>query len=146
MFDDADPLLRRVRELALALPDAAEKVSHGIPAFYTTKVFAYYGGSITSGGVYQRHEHSLLVLPDAEDRLALLEDERCYVPAYLGPSGWIGLDLDHATDWNEMAELIQESYRRTAGPRRVARLTQTSRLNPASGQGSGPRRPGPGVL
>ena len=122
MFDDDDPLLRRVRAIALALPDAAEKVSHGIPAFYTTKVFAYYGGSIKVGGVYQRHGHSLLVLPDADDRLALLEDDRCYVPAYLGPSGWIGLDLDDVTDWIEMAELIQESYRRTAGPRRVARL------------------------
>ena len=122
MFDDNDPLLRRVRAIALALPDAAEKVSHGIPAFYTTKVFAYYGGSIKVGGVYQRHGHSLLVLPDADDRLALLEDDRCYVPAYLGPSGWIGLDLDDVTDWIEMAELIQESYRRTAGPRRVARL------------------------
>ena len=40
-FDDGDPVLARVRELALALPDAGEKVSHGRPAFFTTKVFAY---------------------------------------------------------------------------------------------------------
>ncbi len=48
MFDDDDPVLRRVREVTLTFPDAAEKVSHGIPAFYTTKVFAYYGGSENS--------------------------------------------------------------------------------------------------
>src|SRR3712207_5305499 len=93
MFDDADPALLRVRSLALALPDAAEKISHGHPAFYTTKVFAYYGGSVKVDGVYQRHEHSVLVLADAGDRAALIADERCYVPAYLGASGWIGVDL-----------------------------------------------------
>ncbi|MFI5841833.1 hypothetical protein ACIA8K_19190 [Catenuloplanes sp. NPDC051500] len=56
MFDDADPVLRRVREIALAFPDAAEKVSHGRPAFYTTKVFAYYGGSVKVDGVYRQHQ------------------------------------------------------------------------------------------
>ncbi|MFI5959457.1 MmcQ/YjbR family DNA-binding protein [Cryptosporangium sp. NPDC051539] len=121
-FDDADPLLRRVRALALALPDAAEKISHGIPAFYTTKVFAYFGGSIKIDGEYHRHEHSILVLLDEEERTALTEDPRCYVPAYLGPSGWLGIDLTAETDWNEIAEFLDASYRLTAGPRRVARL------------------------
>ena len=45
MFDDDDPFLARLREIALALPDAAMKVSHGVPAFFTKKVFAYYGAS-----------------------------------------------------------------------------------------------------
>jgi len=122
MFEDADPLLRRLRELALAFPDAAEKISHGHPAFFTTKVFAYYGGSIKVDGSYRRHERSVLVLPDEHERLALLEDERCYLPAYLGPAGWVGLDLDGGTDWAEVGELLEASYRMTAGVRRVAAL------------------------
>ena len=122
MFDDADPLLSRVRELALAFPAAAEKVSHGHPAFYTTKVFAYYGGSIKVDGRYVAHEHSVLVLVEDDDRLALMEDARCYLPAYLGGSGWIGLDLNGRTDWQEVWELLDSSYRRTAGARRVAAL------------------------
>ena len=121
-FDDADPLLARVRELALALPDAAEKVSHGHPAFYTTKVFAYYGASRRVDGEWVRHDRSLLVLVDPEEREALLEEPRCYVPAYLGVAGWVGLDLDDDTDWAEVAELLDASYRRTAGKRRVAAL------------------------
>ncbi|MEV4132951.1 MmcQ/YjbR family DNA-binding protein [Dactylosporangium sp. NPDC049742] len=124
MFDDADPILGRVRELALALPDAAEKISHGHPAFYTTKVFAYYGGSVKVDGTYRQHERSVLVLVDPAEREALLEDARSYVPAYLGPSGWIGVDLDGDTDWAEIAELLDASYRRTAGRRRVALLDQ----------------------
>jgi predicted DNA-binding protein (MmcQ/YjbR family) len=122
MFDNGDQLLSRVREMALEFPDAAEKVSHGIPAFYTTKVFAYYGGSVKVDGEYRRHHQSVLVLLEPEERDALVDDSRCYVPAYLGPSGWIGIDLDDDTDWAEIGELLDASYRRTAGPRRVARL------------------------
>ncbi|MCD5312009.1 MmcQ/YjbR family DNA-binding protein [Kineosporia babensis] len=122
MFDDADPFLARVRELALGFPDAAEKVSHGRPAFYTTKVFAYYGGSVREDGQWQPHDQAVLVLAEPETRAALEQDPRGFVPAYLGPSGWIGLDLQGRTDWAEVAELLEESYRLTAGVRRVARL------------------------
>jgi hypothetical protein len=122
MFDEADPVLGRLRALALAFPDAAEKVSHGHPAFFTTKIFGYYGGSVKVDGVYQRHEPSLLVLIDPGEREALLAEDRCYVPAYLGAYGWIGVDLTDDTDWDEVKELLDASYRRTAGPRRVAVL------------------------
>jgi predicted DNA-binding protein (MmcQ/YjbR family) len=122
MFDHADPLLSRVRALALAFPDAAEKISHGRPAFFTTKVFAYYGGSVKIDGVYLQHEHSVLVLVDPDEHVALLQDARCYLPAYLGANGWIGLDIGGDTDWDEVGELLDASYRLTAGPRRVAVL------------------------
>ncbi|QSB16770.1 MmcQ/YjbR family DNA-binding protein [Natronosporangium hydrolyticum] len=122
MFDEADPLLAQVRALALAFPDAREKISHGHPAFFTTKVFAYYGGSVKVDGGYRQHERSVLVLVDPDERAALLGDDRCYVPAYLGPSGWLGIDLADNSDWGEINELLDASYRRTAGPRRVAAL------------------------
>lgn len=125
MFDD-DPLLAELRALALDLPAAAEKVSHGRPAFYTTKVFAYYGGSVRLDGEWIPHDHALIVLPDPADRRALLEEERVFVPAYLGPSGWIGVDLDPSTDWTEIAELLDASYRLTAGKRNVAALDARS--------------------
>lgn len=125
MFDDDDPVLARVREVTLALPDAAEKVSHGIPAFYTTKVFAYYGGSVRTADGYERHPVSLLVLADPVERPALLEDPRFFHPMYLGVSGWVGLDLDADTDWAEVAELVETSYRLTAGVRRVRLLDRS---------------------
>lgn len=122
MFDDDDPYLARVRDLAAALPGTAEKVSHGHPAFFTKKVFAYYGGSLKADGEWVQHEHSVVVQPDRGDRPALLEDERVYLPAYLGPSGWIGVDLDEASDWDEVAELLDASYRLTAPKRLVDEL------------------------
>lgn len=123
MFDDDDPILARVREAALALPGADMKVSHGRPAFFTKKVFAYYGGSVRLGdGDWEPHDHSLLVQPDPADAEALRQDERCYVPAYLGPSGWVGLDLDDDADWEEIAELLDASYRLTAPKKLIAEL------------------------
>jgi hypothetical protein len=127
MFDEADPVLGRVRTLALAFPDAAEKISHGHPAFFTTKIFAYYGGSVKVDGIYRQHERSVLVLLDPDEREVLLEDDRCYVPAYLGAYGWIGVDLTDDTDWDEVNELLDASYRRTAGRRRVAVLDTRTR-------------------
>lgn len=122
MFDDDDPVLRRVRELAGALPGSDEKVSHGRPAFFTAKVFAYYGGSLKIDREWVQHPQSLVVLPDPDDRPALLEDPRVYLPAYLGPSGWIGIDLDGRTGWDEVAELLDASYRQTAPAKMVREL------------------------
>ena len=119
---DEGPALERLREIALALPDAAEKLSHGSLAFYTTKVFAYFGGSEKVGDGHTRHRLSVLVLADPVELPALVESPRCYVPMYLGVSGWIGLHLDGDPDWDEVAELVETSYRLTAGPRRVQRL------------------------
>ena len=74
MFDDADPLLARVREIALALPEAAEKITHGRPTFFTTKVFTYYGGR-PRGDTADRHDAALVFRPDESER-ALLQAER----------------------------------------------------------------------
>ncbi len=124
MFDDADPILRKVRAAAARLPGTAEKVSHGRPAFFTKKVFAYYGGSLKVDGEWVEHAQSILVQPDSGERDALLQDPRVYTPAYLGPSGWIGLDLDAESDWDEVAELLHDSFRLTAPPALVRTLDE----------------------
>lgn len=128
MFDDNDPLLAHVRGLALVLPGAAEKVSFGRPVFFTTKLFAYYGGSRRVDGAWEAHDHSLIVRVDDDERRALLEDRRVYLPAYLAPSGWVGVDLDVGTtpDWDEIAELLDASYRLTAPKKLVNQLDATS--------------------
>ena len=129
MFDDDDPLLARLSDIALALPSARVKVSHGRPAFWTAprgKVFAYFGGSQKVDGAWVSHDEAVMVLLEPAEREALLEDPRVFVPAYLGASGWLGLDLpalDAAEgEWDEVAELVDASYRRTAATRLVAEL------------------------
>lgn len=126
MFDDDDPILAEVRRVALAFPTADEKVSHGRPAFFTKKIFAYYGGSVRTDGDWVQHGTSIMVLPDPDDRQALTEDPRIFVPAYLGAYGWLGLDLDERTDWTEVRELLDASFRLTAPKRAVAQLDATA--------------------
>ena len=122
MFDDDDPLLAQVRALALALPEADEKVSHGRPAFFTKKVFCIYGGALKVDGEWEQHPQSVLVQVTEDEQHALVQDPRVFVPAYWGPSGWIGVDVYADTDWDEIAELLEDSFRLTAPKRAITAL------------------------
>ena len=119
-FDPDDPLLHRLRRIALALPGAEEKVSHGRPTFFTRKVFAIFGGVVKGDHHSSMLARSVLFLPAADEREALLADGRFVVPAYEGAYGWLCLPLDGAgvngpdTDWVEVAELVEDSFRATA--------------------------------
>ncbi len=50
--------------------------------------------------------------------LIAAQSARFYMPAYVGPRGWVGLRLDiEEIDWDEVAELVGDSYRRVGGKR-----------------------------
>jgi hypothetical protein len=108
MFRDDDPGLAQLREIALALPEAFERVSLGRPVFCAPKMFALCGGSIKQAdGPQTPHPHSVLLKVDDSERPALQRDPRFFYPAYLGPYGWLGLDFSAAAlDWNEVGELV----------------------------------------
>ena len=121
MFDETDPLLARVRDLALALPGTSEKISHGRPFFSTRTAFAVYGGS--EKDTRAPFPRSLIVKPDEEERRALLEERHTYLPMYFGPSGWVGYDLARPqVDWDEVSELLDMSFRMTAPARLIREL------------------------
>lgn len=126
MFRDDDPGLAELRRIALGFPEAFEKISHGRPVFCVPKMFAIYGGSSKATGAMVRYPHALLVKVDESERRALEQDRRFFWPAYLGPSGWLGLDFGAATvDWDEVGELVDASYRQIA-PQRLIRLLDGS--------------------
>jgi predicted DNA-binding protein (MmcQ/YjbR family) len=122
MFDDADPVLARIRAVCLAYPEAQERVSHGRPNFFTTRTFCFYGGSERIDAAWHPHDRAILVKPDPADAEALAQDARFFRPAYLGPKGWLGIDLTDAVEDAEIAELIDASYRVTAPARLVRAL------------------------
>ncbi|GAB2778197.1 MmcQ/YjbR family DNA-binding protein [Nocardioides salsibiostraticola] len=127
MYDDADPVLSRVRALALAFPCAEVKVSHGRPAFFTKKIFVYYGGSVKVDGVYVQHEQCVMVMLPEDERLAMEQDPRTFVPAYMGAYGWLGIDLPSADElegWDEVGEWLDASYRITAPKKLIAELDE----------------------
>lgn len=122
-YRDDDPLLGRLRTVALGMPEAAEKVSHGRPNFYTVKVFAMFGGVVKGDHDADDFAQSVVFLPDPDERVALLTDDRFFVPGYVGAYGWIGLNFRTASvDWDEVGELVEMSYRNTASARLVRLL------------------------
>jgi hypothetical protein len=52
--------------------------------------------------------------------LAAAHPERFYMPAYVGPRGWVALRLDSdSVDWEEAADVVKGSYLQIA-PRALA--------------------------
>jgi len=127
MFRDDDMGLAEVRDIALAFPEAFEKISWGRPVFCAPKIFVMYGGS-TKGdkkGEYIQYPYSILIKVDDSDRKALDQDARFFLPAYMGPSGWLGLDFTAAkVDWDEVAELIDSSFRMVAAKKLIKQLDE----------------------
>ena len=67
--------------------------------------------------------------PGDQGLLIATDPERFYRPAYLGRYGWISLRLDlTSVDWNEVAELVVDSYRLVA-PKPLA--AHAARVNQA---------------
>ena len=56
--------------------------------------------------------------PAGEQQLLIESSDHIYFPKYVGKSGWIGVIIDESTDWDELAELVEESYRQQA-PRKL---------------------------
>jgi len=117
-----EALLARVRSLALALPAAAEKLSHGMNGFFIEggKFFAYFINNHHGDGVI-----ALLVKASGvEEQVQLIEIDPglYYRPAYFGPSGWVGIRLDTGeVDWGHIEDWLARSWRASA-PKRLAGL------------------------
>ena len=112
-----DGPVARLRALCLALPEAGEKETWGEPTFRVReKIFAMPRSSDRRVALWCK-------APPGEQAALVAEDPaRYFVPPYVGHRGWVGVWLDGAVDWREVAELVEESYRMTAPKRLVAGL------------------------
>ena len=116
MYSDDDPYLSELREICLAFPEATEKEAWGRPTFRAGKMFAVFSG-------HADDPFALEFKPDPEERDALIQDWRVYIPAYSGASGWLALDFTVApVDWEEIGELVESSYRLVALQRMIKAL------------------------
>jgi predicted DNA-binding protein (MmcQ/YjbR family) len=106
----------RFRRLCLALPEAYEQETWGEATYrVATKIFATASDHDGRGTVSMKASR--------EDQAALLsQGEPFFFPRYVGSKGWIGIDLASSrVDWDEVRELVTESYRLIA-PKRLAAL------------------------
>ena len=117
MSDDSLP---RLREICLALPETTERMSHGEPTWFVRDKKTCVN--------YADHHHDDVLgfwcaAPEgAQAMLVESAPERFYRPPYVGHRGWLGVRLDVAVDWNELAEPVEDAYRVIAPKRLVTEL------------------------
>jgi predicted DNA-binding protein (MmcQ/YjbR family) len=108
----------RLRAICLALPETSEKEAWGDPTFRVReRIFA----------MEKRGDGRISVWckapPGSQTVLVGADPERFFVPPYVGHKGWVGMRLDDAPDWAEVATLVSRSYRLIA-PKRLAALLE----------------------
>ena len=111
---DPDAALAKLRELALALPRAAERLSHGSPGFFIEKgkFFAYFS--------HDHHGDGMTFVAvktsgrDEQDLLIEADPDVYSWPAYIGPAGWIAINLAGEADWALVDARLRSSWRLVA--------------------------------
>ena len=108
--------LAKLRKIIAAWPETSERLSHGAPTW---------GGGKKTFATFHVDHHgdgrvALWCKATFEQQAELVEHDPdvFFVPAYVGPSGWIGIRLDRDVDWDTVASLLEEGYRQVA-PKRV---------------------------
>jgi hypothetical protein len=138
-----DGRLARLSKICQALPEAIPEPASRHATFTVRKaVFAYYLNDHHGDGIISVCGK---VLPGDNEALVAAQPAKFYLPAYIGPRGWVALRLDvSGLDWNEVAELVVGSYKLVA-PKRLALLANTDQVK-AAATSAGPRpRTGPPV-
>lgn len=103
----------RVAKICLALPEATCERKGDHAAFSVRKkVFAYFLNSHHGDGIVSICGKTL---PGDHKAVVASDPVKFYLPAYIGPRGWIGLRLDVGkVDWDEVREVVTGSYLLTA--------------------------------
>src|ERR1700682_3105323 len=113
-----DRSLVRLTKICLSLPETTRQLQGSHASFHVRKrIFAYFLNNHHGDGIVAV---TAKVLPGDNEALAAAQPARFYLPAYIGPRGWVALRLDAGkVDWEEVRDLVVTSYRLIA-PKRLA--------------------------
>jgi hypothetical protein len=111
----------RVRAICLALPEVTERLSHGEPTWFVRdkKTFVMSANNHHGDG---RVAIWCAAPAGAQEALIAEEPDRFFRPPYVGHRGWLGVRLDRAPDWDEIAAIVEDAYRCVAPKSLVAQL------------------------
>jgi hypothetical protein len=114
--------LERVTKICLTLPEALCERKGDHAAFSARKkVFAYFLNNHHGDGIVSICGKTL---PGDHKVMVAADPKKFYLPAYIGPSGWVGLRLDVGkVDWDEVRDLVTGSYLLAAPTTLAAKVT-----------------------
>ena len=113
--------MTRLRDICLGFPEVSERLSHGAPTFFIRE-------KKTLCTVHEDHhgDGRLAIWCPApsgvQEQMVEAEPERFFRPPYVGRLGWIGLRLDISPDWDEVAGVVDDAYRKVAPKTLVKQL------------------------
>ena len=132
--------LPRIRRLCLALPEAHEVEAWGEPTFRVkNKMFATYARPDSHHGAGRPAVWCKSTL-DNQALMIAARPKDYFKPAYVGPSGWIGVWLDRPRVWATLPEILEDAYRLVA-PKRLLASLDSPRSVPASKRPARRKRP-----
>jgi hypothetical protein len=103
------PQLVRLRKICLALSEAIERETWETPTFRVReKIFTMCRLDNAAPALWCKAPRGVQTI------LIEAAPEWFFRPPYVGHKGWIGVRLDGAVDWTEVAQLVQRSYQMTA--------------------------------
>jgi len=120
--------LRRVRRIALALPEVNERLSHGEPCFFVRdkRPLCYFHDDHNGDG---RISLWCPAPPDLQEELVSTEPERFFKPPPSASgvfAGWLGVFLDlsgpDGVHWDEISTILEEAFRMVAPKSLIAEL------------------------
>ena len=117
----------RLIEICRALPEVTYEVvgseQEHIAFRVGKKIFAYYLFDHHGDGMIGFSCKSSL---SEQRRLVRDDPDSFFVPAYVGPRGWVGIRLDlDEVDWETVNELARQAFQSSA-PRKLAALIEQS--------------------
>lgn len=118
---DVEAALEGLRDICGQLPEVTERLSHGAATFFVR------GKRTVCYLTDDHHGDGRLALvcaapPGTQEEVIGADPDRFFRPPYVGHRGWIGLRLDRDLDWEEVAAVVREAYRRVAPTTLVRQL------------------------
>jgi hypothetical protein len=123
---EREHVLAKLREICLALPETSERLSHGAPTFFVRQKRAFLMVLTDHHG--DGRFAIWCAAPDGMQKMLVdADEERFFVPPYVGHRGWLGLRLDRGIHWDELTGIAEDAYAEVA----PAKLVEAVRLRRA---------------
>ena len=122
----ANASMLKLRARCLRLPESYEQETWDAPTFRVReKIFVKAGCEANVWVAWCK------ALPGVQEMLVTADPTHYFVPPYLGGRGWVGIHLRDDVDWDDVSDLVEESYRLVA-PKRLAERIDAAAISSSS--------------